>query len=197
MRYMDGGRRRLEGEHPGCVAHKPPRCSAVVVARSGASLPRGGAAWGLSWSSPVGCALPQPLKACESVTLTNWYASSLPIGCVLLQPLKAYEGVTLTGWCTLLLSVDCALLKPLKACEGVTLSDWQMSSSPVGCILLQPFKACEGVTLTVRPATATAGVRGRDAHRLAHVVVAGRLRPVTATDCVRGRDAHRAPCHSH
>ena len=30
----------LEGEHPGCVAHKPPRCSAVVVARSGASLPR-------------------------------------------------------------------------------------------------------------------------------------------------------------
>ena len=42
MRYMDGGRRRLEGEHPGCVAHKPPRCSAVVVARSGASLPREG-----------------------------------------------------------------------------------------------------------------------------------------------------------
>ena len=39
---MDGGRRRLEGEHPGCVAHKPPRCSAVVVARSGASLPREG-----------------------------------------------------------------------------------------------------------------------------------------------------------
>jgi len=39
---MDGGRRRLEGEHPGCVAKKPPRCSAVVVARSGTSLPREG-----------------------------------------------------------------------------------------------------------------------------------------------------------
>jgi len=79
------------------------------------------------------------------VTLTDWHMSSLPVGC--------------------------ALLQPLKACEGVTLTGWHMLSSPVGCTLLQPFKACEGVTLTVRPATATEGVRGRDAHRPAHVVV--------------------------
>ena len=64
-------------------------------------------------------------------------------------------------------------------------------SSPVGCALSQPLMACEGVALTVRPATATEGVRGRDAHRLVHVVVAVRLRPATATEGVRGRDAHR------
>ena len=110
------------------------------------------------------------------MTLTDWYTSPLPEGCALLQPLKACEGVTLTGWCTSLLSVGCALLQPLRAYKGVTLTDRHMLSSPVGFTL---------------------AVRGRDAHRLAHVVVAGRLRPVTVTDGVRGRDAHRAPCHSH
>ena len=87
MRYMDGGRRRLEGEHPGCVAHKPPRCSAVVVARSGASLPREGRRTGAVVVVAVGRARRRGGKRGEeggrrrTVTLTGWY-TLLSLYCV-------------------------------------------------------------------------------------------------------------------
>jgi len=68
---------------------------------------------------------------------------------------------------------------------------WDLSSSPVGCALSQPQMACEGVTLTVRPATATEGVRGRDAHRPAHVVV-GRSLTLLSLCCVVPTGAGRS-----
>jgi len=42
------------------------------------------------------------------VTLTDWHMLSSPVGCALPQPLKACEGVTLTDWYTLL-SLYCAV----------------------------------------------------------------------------------------
>ena len=84
MRYMDSGRRRLEGEHPGCVAHKPPRCSAVVVARSGASLPREGRRTGAVVVVAVGRARRRAGKRGEeggrrrTVTLTGCRRGSRP-----------------------------------------------------------------------------------------------------------------------
>ena len=73
----------------------------------------------------------------------------------------------------------------------MTLIDWHMSSSPLGCALPQPLMACEGVTLTVRPATATEGVRGRDAHRPAHDVV-GRSLTLLSLYCVVPTGAGRS-----
>ena len=64
-------------------------------------------------------ALPEPPRACEGVTLTDWYTSSLPVCGALLQPLKACEGLALAGWYTSSSPVGRALLQPLKALENM------------------------------------------------------------------------------
>jgi len=73
----------------------------------------------------------------------------------------------------------------------VTLIDWHMPSSPLGFALSQPLMAREGVALTVHLATSTEGVRGRDAHRPAHVVV-GRSLTLLSLYCVVPTGAGRS-----
>ena len=73
----------------------------------------------------------------------------------------------------------------------MTLIDWHMPSSPLGFALSQPLMAREGVALTVHLATSTEGVRGRDAHRPAHVVV-GRSLTLLSLYCVVPTGAGRS-----